>query len=295
MKLKHEIPMHVMLLPGVLVTLIFSYGPMAGLIMAFQNYIPAFGMLKSEWVGLKNFTYIFNLPDVGQVVWNTVYIAFLKIVFSAVVTIVLALLIHEVTQKKLKRTVQTIIYLPYFLSWIILGAILRDMLAMDGIVNQTLGSFGIEPMMFLGNNALFPYLLVVTDCWQTVGFGTIVYLAAISSINPMLYEASVIDGASRLRQVWHITLPGMKPIIVLLLTLSLGSILNAGFDQIFVLYSPMVYESGDVIDTWVYRAGLVDAQFSIATAVGLFRSVVSFILISLSYYLAHKYANYRIF
>lgn len=294
-KLKRELPMHLMLLPGLLVVLIFSYGPMVGLVMAFQKYIPIKGILKSEWIGLYNFKLMLEMPDTYQIVFNTVYIASMKIVFGTLMTILIAILLNEVTQKWFKRSVQTLIYLPYFLSWIILGGILRDILSLDGILNNFLGIFGIEQVMFLGRNNLFPYVLVATDIWQNVGFGTIIYMAAITNISPTLYEAAVMDGAGKLRQVWHITLPGMMPIIVLLLTLSLGNILNAGFDQVLVLYSPMVYQSGDVIDTWVYRMGIVQAQYSIAAAVGLFRSVVACLLISTSYYLAHRFANYRIF
>ena len=161
--------------------------------------------------------------------------------------------------------------------------------------NNALNRFGIAPILFLGNNTLFPFVLVLSDMWQNVGMGTIIYLAAIANINPTLYEAAIVDGANRWKQALYITLPGMKPIIILLLTLSLGGILNAGFEQILVLYNPVVYSSGDVIDTWVYRAGLVDAQYSLASAVGLFKSVVSLVLISTSYYLAHKYGDYRIF
>ncbi len=294
-KLKREMPLHIMLVPGIVFTLVFSYGPLVGLVMAFQKYVPAKGILHSKWVGLKNFLYVLNLPDTSQVLFNTVYIATMKIVFGTIITIVLALLLNELMRQWIKRSFQTIIYMPYFLSWIILGGILRDILSTDGPVNQLLSLVGANPVTFLGDNRIFPLLLVITDSWQNAGFGTIVYLAAISNINPTLYEAAVMDGATRLQRVFHVTLPGMRPIIVLLLTLSIGSILNAGFDQIYVLYSPIVYQSGDVIDTWVYRAGLVDAQYSVATAVGLFRSVVSCLLISVSYYLAYKFANYRIF
>jgi len=290
-----ELPLHLMLIPGVIATVIFAYGPMVGVVMAFQKYIPAFGILGSEWVGLDNFRYIMGIPDISQVVFNTIRIAGMKIVFGTVYTIGLALLLNEIGSRLFKRSVQTIIYLPYFLSWIILGGVLRDILALDGLVNQFISFLGFEPKLFLGDSGLFPYLLVLTDSWQNAGFGTIVYLAALTNISPTLYEAASIDGAGYIRRMWHITLPGLKSIIVLLLTLSLGSILNAGFDQVFVLYSPMVFSTGDIIDTWVYRAGLVNAQFSVAAAVGLFKSLVSVILVSTSYYLAYKHADYTIF
>jgi len=292
---KREFPMHLMLLPGVIFTLIFAYGPMFGVIMAFQKYVPAMGFLKSVWVGLDNFRYVLSIPDIYLVIRNTLSIAIMKIVFGTLATIITALLLNEVVSKRFRRSVQTIIYMPSFLSWVILGGILRDILSIDGVVNNALNRFGIAPILFLGNNTLFPFVLVLSDMWQNVGMGTIIYLAAIANINPTLYEAAIVDGANRWKQALYITLPGMKPIIILLLTLSLGGILNAGFEQILVLYNPVVYSSGDVIDTWVYRAGLVDAQYSLASAVGLFKSVVSLVLISTSYYLAHKYGDYRIF
>ena len=165
----------------------------------------------------------------------------------------------------------------------------------DGIVNQVISLFGAEPIFFLGDKNWFPIVLVVSDVWKEFGFGTIVYLAALTAINPNLYEAAQIDGAGRWKQTWHITLPGMMPIVILMATLSLGNVLNAGFDQVFNLYSPIVYETGDILDTYVYRLGMVNFQFGVATAVGFFKSVVSFVLISVSYVLAYRYAGYRIF
>jgi len=195
-----------------------------------------------------------------------------------------------------KRTVQTMIYLPNFLSWVILSGILLEILSpTTGIVNDLLAWLGFERIFFLGRADWFPAVMVISDVWKEFGFNTIVYLAALAGINPVLYEAAVIDGANRWRQTWHVTLPGMTPIIVLLATLSLGQVLNAGFDQIFNLYSPTVYETGDIIDTYVYRLGLANGQFGVATAVGLFKSVISLGLISLSYFLAYRFANYRIF
>jgi len=290
-----EAPYHLMLLPGVILVLIYSYGPMFGLVIAFQDFIPANGF-KSDWIGFGNFTYVWLLPDTLSVIWNTVYISLMKIVAGLVFPILISLLLNEVHKSFIKRSVQTLIYLPHFLSWIILGGILIDILSpSEGIVNHALQFFGLKPVYFLGDNSWFPYTVVLTDLWKEFGFSTIVYLAALTSINPVLYEAAIVDGANRWRQTWHVTLPGMVPIIVLLTTLSLGNVLNAGFDQIFNLYSPQVYASGDIIDTLVYRLGLVDAQFGPATAVGLFKSVVSFVFISVSYLLAYRLANYRIF
>lgn len=289
-------PLHLMLLPGFIILFIYQYVPIVGVSLAFQNFVPSLGLLGSKWVGWDNFSYMMALPNLYRVVWNTIYISVLKVIAGLVFPILIAILLNEIRIQLVKRSIQTLIYLPHFLSWIILGGILIDVLSpSSGIVNAMLGWVGIEPIFFLGEAKIFPYVLVGTDLWKDFGFSTIVYLAAISSINPNLYEAAVVDGANRLRQIWHITLPGMTPVIILLATLSLGQILNAGFDQVFNLYNPSVYETGDIIDTLVYRMGIQQAKYSLATAVGLFKSVVSFLLISLSYFLAYRLANYRIF
>jgi putative aldouronate transport system permease protein len=295
-KLIRESPLHLMMIPGILLLLIFSYGPMAGMIMAFERFNVTKGFFQSEWIGLQNFEFILQIPDVYKVLWNTIFIAVMKIVAGLIVPVVLALLLNEIRAKLFKRSIQTIIYLPYFLSWVLLAGILIDILSpSSGIVNESLGIFGIKPIFFLGNEKVFPYLLVVTHVWKEAGFGTIIYLAALTGIDPTLYEAAIVDGASRWRQTWHITLPGLTPMVILMTVLSLGGILNAGFDQVFNLYNPLVYSTGDIIDTMVYRMGLIDNQYSLASAVGLFKSVVSVILISVSYKLADKFAGYRVF
>ncbi|QTH43115.1 sugar ABC transporter permease [Cohnella sp. LGH] len=295
-KWRREIPLHMMILPGLVLILIYSYVPFFGLTMAFQKFLPARPFFDNPWVGLEHFRYVWDMPNSLRVLWNTLYIASLKIVVGQLVPIAVALLLNELRKEWLKRGVQTLIYLPHFLSWIILGGILIDILSpSQGIVNQLLGVFGIEPIYFLGDNRWFPITIVISDVWKEFGFNTIVYLAALTGINPSLYEAAVIDGASRWKQTLNITLPGILPIVVLLATLSLGNVLNAGFDQVFNLYSPSVYESGDIIDTLVYRVGLEQAQYSVATAIGLFKSIVSCVMISLSYFLAYRLANYRIF
>ena len=292
---RREIPLYLMILPPLLLLLVYSYGPMLGLVMAFQRFDPALGFLKSPWVGLYYFKRMLILPDVQRVVTNSLYIASLKIVFDTLAAIVVAILLSDIRNRHFKKTVQTIIYYPYFLSWVILGGIFKDFLAVDGIVNRFLGVFGVAPIRFLSNAPLFPWILVITEEWQITGFGTILFLAAIMGINPQLYEAASLDGAGYFRRTWHVTLPGMRTTIVVMLLLSLGSILNAGFDQILNLYSTSVYSTGDVIDTWVYRAGIQQAQYSLAAAVGLFRSVVSLVLISIGYYFAYKKADYRVF
>jgi len=290
------LPLHLMVWPGLLLILVFNYGPILGLVMAFQKFYPARGFLGSEWIGWTNFEYVFKLPDFKRALWNTLYIAVLKLVGHQVVSISIALLINEAAKVIFRRAVQTLIYLPHFLSWVILSGILIDILSPStGIVNDVITFFGFEPIFFLADNRWFPSVIILSDIWKDFGFGTIVYFAAILSINPALYEAASIDGATRWQKVRHVTLPGMLPIVVLLATLSLGKVLNAGFDQIFNLYSPITYRSGDIIDTLVYRVGLEQAQFSVAAAVGLFKSAISFIMICASYVLAYRYANYRIF
>ncbi|AYB44347.1 ABC transporter permease subunit [Paenibacillus lautus] len=294
---KRELPLHVMILPGFLFLLVFNYLPIGGIIIAFQKFIPAKGLFgDQDWIGLRNFEYVMNLPNFDNIMWNTFYIALMKVILGLLVPIVIAILLNEVRHMALKRGVQTAIYLPHFLSWVVLGGIFIEILSPnDGLVNRALQSFGIEPIFFLGDNRWFPNTMILTDVWKEFGYGTIIYLAALTSINPNLYEAAQIDGANRWRQTLHVTLPGMQMVIVLLMVLNLGNLLNAGFDQIFNMYSPMVYESGDILDTFVYRIGLLDAQFGVATAVGLFKSVIALVLVSVSYYIAYKVADYRIF
>ncbi len=291
-----NLPFHLMILPGLILAAIFSYGPIFGIVIAFQDFIPARGILGSDWIGFGNFSYMLGLSDTFVVLKNTIYIAAMKMAAGQIAPILTALMLNEIRKAAVKRSIQTFIYLPHFLSWVILGGIMVDILSpSSGIVNSFLQTLGIKPIDFLGDSKLFPYVLVVSDVWKDFGFSTIVYLAALTSINPALYEAAVLDGANRLKQMWFITLPGMLPIIILLATLNLGQILNAGFDQVFNLYSPQVYKTGDIIDTFVYRMGLLDAQYGLATAVGLFKSVVSLLMISISYWLAYRLANYRIF
>lgn len=277
-----------MILPGIIFILIFSYGPMFGLLMAFQDYVPAKGVFGSEFVGFEHFRYLFSLPDIFLVTKNTIFIAFWKIVFNTIVPILFAILLNEVRVKWMKRSIQTIVYLPHFLSWVILASVVVNLFSLDGTVNQILQNFGVEPLNFLGSNQLFHRLLIGTDVWKSFGYSSIVYLAAITSIDPGLYEAATMDGASWSKKVWHVTLPGMMPFILLMTILSLPNILNAGFDQIYNLYSPVVYQSGDIIDTYVYRIGLIGRDYSLGTAVGLVKSVIGLFLIWSSNKIAEK-------
>ncbi len=286
---------HLMLFPGMVFVALFSIVPMFGVVIAFQDFNPSLGFLRSDWIGLSNFKYLFSLPDSKVIFTNTLFIASMKIVFNLLVPLSFALMLHELRLAAIKRWVQTTVYLPHFLSWVILAGSLVEILSLNGPVNRFVALFGIEPILFLGSNSWFPFIVISSDVWKEFGFGTIIYLAALTGINPTLYEAARIDGATRFQQLRYVTLPGVVTTVVLLATLSLGNVLNAGFDQIFNLYNPLVYSSGDIIDTYVYRIGLVNTQFGFATAVGLMKSAISFILIVVSYRLAYKLTNYRIF
>ncbi len=292
-----EIPFHLMLLPAVILVFIYMYVPMAGLVIAFEKFIPAKGLFGDQkWIGWDNFIYLYHLPGAINALRNTVIIAFFKIVLHLLIPVTVSILLNEVRSAAFRRTAQTLIYLPHFLSWIIMGGILIDLLSPSGgLINNFLGLFGIEPIFFLGSNKYFRFTLISTDVWKEFGFNTIVYLAAITNIDPTQYEAATIDGANRFQRMIHVTLPNLRMIIVLMMVLSLGNVLNAGFDQVYNLYSKQVYESGDILDTFIYRVGLIDAQFGVATAMGMFKSLVSTLFISVSYFAAYKFADYRIF
>ncbi len=294
-RIKEQLPLHIILLPGVIATLIFSYVPMTGVLMAFQNYSPTKGLFGSKWVGLKHFERLLNLPDFYDLLRNTLLIAVVKIATLLFFSLVLALLLNEVRRRKVRSTVQACLIFPHFLSWIILGGLLRTLLDKEGFLNNVLASMGIDPIYFLGDDTWFLIVLVVSNLWQEAGFSAILYTAAIAGVNQNLYEAAELDGANRWQQTWHITIKSIKPFIILMIVLNIGNILNAGFDQIFNLYNGLVLDVADVIDTYVYRVGLYNGQFSFGTAVGLFKSVIAAALIGVSYYLADKFAKYRVF
>ena len=293
---KKELPFHVMLLPAVIITIIFKYVPFAGISMAFEDYTPLRGLFDQKWVGFENFRYLFSLPGFGSVSWNTVFIAVLKMVGNLIFPVVIALLLNEVRAKKYKKTVQTVLYLPHFISWAALAGIFIDILSPSGgMVNNLLNSMGVKEVFFLGNADVFPYTMVFTDVWKELGWGMIVYLAAITGIDPTYYEAARMDGAGRFKQILHVTIPSILPMILLMMVLSVGNVLQAGFEQVFNLYSPQVYATGDIIDTYVYRIGVIEAKFDLATAVGLFKSAISFALIMVGYKMADKLAGYKVF
>ena len=278
-----------MVIPALVWMVLINIVPMFGIIMAFQDFNPGKGIFRSKFIGLENFEYMFQLKDVSQIFTNTIVIAVGKLL------LIFALLLNEIKNVAFKRCIQTVVYLPHFISWVIMGGILLDVFGLYGPINMVLSAFGMEPIAFFRISKLFRTLAIGTDVWKEFGFNAVVYLAALTGISPSLYEAAAIDGAGRWSRMWHITLPGLKPVIVLMTILALGNILNAGFDQIYNIYNQAVYSTGDIIDTWVYRVGLNDLQFSLATAVGLLKSVIGFLMISLSYLIAYKKANYRIF
>ena len=274
-----EKALHLMILPGMIILAIFVFAPLVGSMMAFENYVPAKGLLGSKWVGLENFKFIFSLPDSRQVFLNTLIIAFAKLVLNIIVPVTFAVLLNEIRARFFKKTFQTIVYLPHFLSWVVLATVITNMFSLEGPFNAVIQAVGGSPIQFLADNHWFRKVIVGTDVWKEFGYNSVVYLAALTSIDPGLYEAASIDGANRWKQTIHITLPALMPTMVLMTALNLGNILNAGFDQIFNLYNPIVYETADIIDTYVYRIGMVERQYSIGAAVGLLKSVISFILI----------------
>ncbi|MBW7453147.1 ABC transporter permease [Paenibacillus sepulcri] len=272
--------LYLLLLPGMLLIFVFRYAPMYGIVIAFQDYNIYNGIKGSEWVGFGQFNKLFHSPDFYEILRNTLVISVYKLAAGFSVPIILSLLLNELKNMVFKRITQSIIYLPHFVSWVIFSGILITFLnPVDGLVNYIIKGAGGKPIDFLINVDYFRSILVVSDLYKEVGWGTIIYLAAMSGVNPELYEASRMDGANKAKQMWHVTLPAIRPVIIILVILSLANILEAGFQQIFLLYSPLVYDVGDIIDTYVYRVGIADANYSYATAAGVFKSLIAMILI----------------
>lgn len=286
---------HIMMLPTVVILLIFSYIPMVGLVMAFQNYLPSNGYFGSEWTGLYWFKYMFHMGNFTSVIWNTLFISILKIFTVLLSSVIVALLLNEMVSKKLKMLIQSAILFPYFVSWVVLADIIKDIVAQDGIVNQIICALGGTEISFLTNEKWFVVLLIVTNIWKEVGYNAVIISATLATIDPALYESAEIDGASRLQKIRYITVPAIATTVAMLLILALGGVLNGGFDQIYNLYNTTVYSSADIIDTYVYRMGINRGMYSLGTAVGFFKSVIGAILLVLSYKAADKYAGYRIF
>ena len=269
---------------------IFEYGPLYGIQLAFKDFAIMKGISGSPWVGWKHFHYLFTAsPDFARIFRNTVVISFYHIVFGFPAPIILALLLNEVRLARFKRVVQSISYLPHFLSWVILSGLLTAILSpTTGAVNVALQWLGFDPIYFMADPRYFRFTLVASNIWKEVGWGSIIYLAALAGIDPSLYEAAVMDGASRWKQTLYITLPQMLPVISIMFILRIGSVMNAGFDQIINMYNPAVYSVADIIDTYVYRIGLGQLQYSLTTAVGVFKNVIAFLLVLLTNYLVKK-------
>ncbi|MCL2351573.1 MAG: ABC transporter permease subunit [Firmicutes bacterium] len=293
--------LYIMLLPALALVAVYSYGPLMGLVIAFQKFEFSKGLFGSQWVGFENFRYIFGLQAFTRALSNTLFISAFKIVLGLIFPIIVAILLNEVRLLWYKRTVQTFIYLPFFISWVIIAGLFKDILSPNtGALNAFLALIGLKPVYFMGNANIFPFTVIFTDLWKGFGYASILYLAAILGIDPSLYEAARVDGANRFRRMLNITVPGIVPIIVLNATLKLGTVLDGGFDQVQNMISPVVYKFGDIIDTLVYRVGIQASRdsmprYDVAAAIGLFKSVVSFFLVSIAYYLAHRFADYRIF
>jgi len=300
--LKRELPLYGMLIVPVVLVFVYSYIPMVGFVMAFQDFVPyrqgfVYSLFHSEFIGLNVFKSLLHTPGVTSVIYNTFFISFLKIVAKLIFPLIFALLLNEITKSWFRKLATTITYLPFFLSWVVLGGILLDFFSpQDGAFNGFLKIMGIHhSTFFFGNAAQFPFAVVLSDLWKEIGYNTIIFLAALASVDPSMYEAAVIDGAGKWKQTLYLTIPSITPMIILVGILSLGNVLNAGQDQILNLYSPVVYSSGDIIDTFAFRQGIQQGQFSIATAVGLFKSLVSFTMISIAYLLANKLTSYKVF
>ena len=280
---------YLLFLPMFAFAFVFDYMPMYGIQIAFKGFRPADGIWGSQWVGLRYFIRMFREPTFLRIFRNTLYISFLKIGIIFPSGIIFALLLNEIYSSTAKRVYQTISYLPHFMSWIVIAGLIRDVTAIDGPINFIMERFfKMSPLVFLANSRVFVPVLVISDLWHSMGWGSIIYLAAITGISKELYESADMDGAGRIRKIVSITLPSILPVILIMFILRLGSVLNAGFEQIFNLYNPLVYEVADIIDTYTYRVGLMQMSFSYSTAIGLFKNVVGLILVLTTNYFSRR-------
>jgi putative aldouronate transport system permease protein len=282
---------YLMLLPVIVYYAVFHYIPMYGVQIAFKDFVPARGIWGSEWIGFENFRDFFTGIFFGRLIRNTLAINILDVLFGFPAPIILALLLTELTSDTFKRLVQTITYMPHFISLVVVIGMLKDFTARDGLINDILATIGITPIAFMQRSDLYWFIYVASGIWQNIGWGSIVYLAAIATVDLTLYEAARIDGASRLRQVWHVTLPGIMPMIMLLLILRIGMLMNIGYEKTILMYNPLTYETADVISTYVYRKGILDADFSFSSAVGLFNSLINFALLIAANRLSRRFSE----
>lgn len=279
---------YLMLIPVILYYAVFCYGPMGGVVIAFQNFKPALGIKGSNWVGMKHFVDFLTGPYAGRLIFNTLAINILQILFAFPVPIIIALLINEIQCKKYKKVVQTISYMPHFISLVVMCGLLITFCRSDGIFNDFLSLFGIERTNLLANARLFRPLYVLSGIWQEAGWGSIIYLATLSTIDQGLYEAATIDGANRFQRMIYVSFPGLQPIIIVQLIMRIGNILTTGFEKVFLLYSPLTYDTADIISTYIYRQGLELSNYSYGTAVGLFNSVVNLIILVMANTISRK-------
>ncbi|MCL6661990.1 ABC transporter permease [Paenibacillus polymyxa] len=280
--------LYIMMIPVIGYYLIFHYGPMYGAIIAFKDYSPMKGILGSDWVGLKHFEEFFNSYYFLRVLKNTLLISLYTLVFEFPAPIILALLINEVRKRTFKRVVQTITYMPYFISLVVICGIITDFTNADGLINRLIMMLGYDGQAMLQKPELFRPIYVLSEIWQRIGWESIIYIAALMSIDLEQYEAAKIDGASRLKQMFHITLPGLLPIITIMFILRMGNMLNVGFEKIILLYNPVTYETADVISSFVYRKGLLEFGWSYSSAVGLFNSVINLVLLISANYISRR-------
>ncbi len=288
--------LYLLISPGLLYFLLFKYVPIWGLIISFQDYLPFRGISGSPWVGWKHFERFFSEPTFWMLFKNTLILFGLNLIFVFPIPIVLALMLNEVRQAVFKRTIQTMVYVPYFLSWVIVVALSFILLTPEGgLVNSIIQSFGGTPVNFLASDIWFRPIYIIQIIWKEAGWGTILYLAAMAGIDTQLYEAARMDGAGRFRQLWHVTLPGIRGVIVMLLILKVGSVLELGFDHIFLMLNSMNREVAEIFDTYVYTTGLKQGQFSYSTAIGLFKSVVGFVMVLIANRLAKWFGEEGIY
>ena len=286
--IKRNWTLYILVLPVIAFYIIFCYKPMYGAIIAFKDYSPKLGIMGSPWVGFEHFRTFFASSDFSRILRNTVEISLASIIFGFPAPIILALLINELQRKWFAKSVQTITYLPHFISLVVVCGMIRDFVSDKGIVTQMLAMFGMEPTNLLNNEDYFLPIYVISGIWQEIGWGSIIYLAALAGVDQELYEAAGIDGAGRLRQTWSITIPSILPTIVTMLILRLGSVMNVGFEKIILLYNPMIYEKADVISSYVYRVGMVNRDYGFSTAVGLFNSAINFTFVICANYISKK-------
>ena len=283
------------MIPGILYFLIFKIAPMWGVLMSFQDYQPSLGMLKSNWVGFKHFERLFQSVDFWKLFRNTFLLAFYNLAIYFPITIVLALILNEVRHETYKRFVQTLVYIPHFLSWVVVAGITYLLMGSEGLINQAGNLIGQERIDFLYSTDWFRPIIMLQIIWKDGGWGTIILLAALAGVNMSLYEAAKIDGASRLRMMWHITLPSIRSVIIILLILRLGNFMDLGFEQIYLMLNPLNREVGEVFDTYVFRVGIQQGQFSYSAAVGLFKSVIGLVLVWMANKLAKKFGEEGIY